>query len=103
MHAAAPEMVLIAKANAGMPRFEGDKLVYDGTPDVMGAYADRMRRNGVQLIGGCCGSGPEHIYMMRQVLSGAVPVPAAVPAGVAATAPADGAPARSRERRMRRG
>ena len=35
MHAAVPEMLLIAKANAGMPRYEGSKLVYDGTPDVM--------------------------------------------------------------------
>jgi methionine synthase I (cobalamin-dependent) len=104
MHAAAPEMILIAKANAGMPRYEGSKLVYDGTPDVMGAYADRMRRSGVQLIGGCCGSGPEHIHMMRQVLSGAVPVPTAVPV-VPAPAPfgAEAAPARTRERRMRRG
>jgi 5-methyltetrahydrofolate--homocysteine methyltransferase len=102
MHAAAPEMILIAKANAGMPRYEGSKLVYDGTPEVMGAYADRVRRNGVQLIGGCCGSGPEHIRMMRQVLSGEVPVPTAVPVG-ASTPAAEAAPARSRERRIRRG
>ena len=104
MHAAAPEMILIAKANAGMPRYEGSKLVYDGTPDVMGAYADRMRRSGVQLIGGCCGSGPEHIHMMRQVLSGAVPVPTAVAVGPApAPFGEEAAPARTRERRMRRG
>jgi 5-methyltetrahydrofolate--homocysteine methyltransferase len=102
MHAAAPEMILIAKANAGMPRYEGSKLVYDGTPEVMGAYADRVRRNGVQLIGGCCGSGPEHIRMMRQVLSGEVPVPTAVPVGASAPS-AEAAPARSRERRIRRG
>jgi hypothetical protein len=68
----------------------------------MGAYADRVRRNGVQLIGGCCGSGPEHIRMMRQVLSGEVPVPTAVPVGASAPA-AEAAPARSRERRIRRG
>lgn len=104
MHAAAPEMILIAKANAGMPRYEGSKLVYDGTPAVMGAYADRMRRSGVQLIGGCCGSGPEHIRMMRQVLSGEVPVPNAVAAGPApAPFGEEAAPARTRERRMRRG
>ena len=104
MHAAAPEMILIAKANAGMPRYEGSKLVYDGTPDVMGAYADRMRRSGVQLVGACCGSGPEHILMMRKVLSGEVPVPDAVAVGTApAPFGAEAAPARSRERRMRRG
>ncbi|MCB9118785.1 MAG: betaine--homocysteine S-methyltransferase [Caldilinea sp.] len=101
MHAAAPDMLLIAKANAGMPRYEGDKLIYDGTPDVMAAYADRVRGNGISLIGGCCGSGPAHIRMMRQVLDGAIPVPEVtlVPAQPAPEA----APARTRERRVRRG
>jgi len=101
MHAAAPDMILIAKANAGMPRYEGDKLIYDGTPDVMAAYADRMRSHGVSLIGGCCGSGPAHIRMMRQVLDGAIPVPEVtlVPAPPAPEA----AVGRVRERRVRRG
>jgi 5-methyltetrahydrofolate--homocysteine methyltransferase len=102
MHVAAPEMLLIAKANAGMPRYEGSKLIYDGTPDVMGAYADRVRRNGIQLVGGCCGSGPEHIRMMRQVLSGAVPVPQ-VAAPLAAAPASEPAAVRVRERRVRRG
>ena len=101
MRAAAPDMILIAKANAGMPRYEGDKLIYDGTPDVMAAYADRVRSNGISLIGGCCGSGPAHIRMMRQVLDGAIPVPEVtlVPTQPAAEA----APTRTRERRVRRG
>ena len=101
MHAAAPELILIAKANAGMPRFEGDKLIYDGTPDVMAAYADRVRGHGISLIGGCCGSGPAHIRMMRQVLDGAIPVPdvTLVPMQPAQEA----APVRTRERRVRRG
>ncbi len=98
MHAAMPDLILIAKANAGMPRFEGDKLVYDGTPEVMAAYADRVHQHGVALIGGCCGSGPEHIRMMKQVLTGAIPVPE-VAEGVAAEA----ASTRVRERRTRRG
>lgn len=102
MHAAAPEMLLIAKANAGMPRYEGSKLVYDGTPDIMGAYADRARRNGIQLVGGCCGSGPEHIHMMRQVLSGAVPVPQ-VAAPVLSVPDNEPVAVRTRERRVRRG
>ncbi|GIV70606.1 betaine--homocysteine S-methyltransferase [Caldilinea sp.] len=99
MRAAAPQMILIAKANAGMPRYEGEKLIYDGTPEVMAAYADRVRRNGVSLIGGCCGSGPAHIRMMRQVLDGLIPVPDAPPP----TTPAASEPAgRVRERRVRR-
>lgn len=100
MRAAAPEMILIAKANAGMPRYEGDKLIYDGTPEVMAAYADRVRRNGVSLIGGCCGSGPAHIRMMRQVLDGVIPVPEAPPP--TAPAAAGESTGRVRERRVRR-
>jgi 5-methyltetrahydrofolate--homocysteine methyltransferase len=99
MHAAAPELILIAKANAGMPRYEGDKLIYDGTPEVMAAYADRVRGNGIALIGGCCGSGPAHIRMMRQVLDGAIPAPEVALAPVQ-EAP-EVAPTRTRERRIR--
>lgn len=101
MRAAAPEMILIAKANAGMPRYEGDKLIYDGTPEVMAAYADRVRRNGVALIGGCCGSGPAHIRMMRQVLDGAIPVPEAPPPTPSSAAVSEPT-GRVRERRVRR-
>ena len=64
----------------------------------MAAYADRVHQHGVALIGGCCGSGPEHIRMMKQVLTGAIPVPE-VAEGVAAEA----ASTRVRERRTRRG
>jgi len=103
MHAAAPDLILIAKANAGMPHFEGDKLVYSGTPEVMGAYADRMRRSGVRLIGGCCGSSPEHIRTMCQVLSGEIPVPD-VELGESTAVPVTAGEGtdRSRARRMRR-
>ncbi|MCS6827070.1 MAG: betaine--homocysteine S-methyltransferase [Caldilinea sp.] len=99
MRAAAPQMILIAKANAGMPRYEGEKLIYDGTPEVMAAYADRVRRNGVSLIGGCCGSGPAHIRMMRQVLDGVIPAPDAPPPMTPAASESSG---RVRERRVRR-
>jgi 5-methyltetrahydrofolate--homocysteine methyltransferase len=98
------DILLIAKANAGMPQWEGEKLVYNGTPEVMAAYAHRVREHGVQLIGGCCGSGPAHIALMRQVLDGALPVPdtqVAAPGDVAAAA-GDGGD-RTRVRRVRRG
>ena len=100
MRAAAPDVLLIAKANAGMPRFEGENLVYDGTPEVMAAYADRVHNNGVAMIGGCCGSGPDHIRMMKQVLTGAIPVPEVAPLTPVAAPEVSG---RTRERRVRRG
>ena len=67
--------VLISKANAGMPEWHGAELHYSGSPDVMAAHAHRQRAAGVQIIGGCCGSSPEHIAMMRRVLDGDTPVP----------------------------
>ena len=82
--------------------YEGDKLIYDGSPEIMAAYADRVHRHGVALIGGCCGSGPEHVAMMRQVLDGAIPVPE-VDLVTPISAASEPAATRSRERRMRRG
>ncbi|MGB1252262.1 MAG: betaine--homocysteine S-methyltransferase [Candidatus Promineifilaceae bacterium] len=75
LRAADPEQTLIIKANAGIPKWVGEDLVYDGSPEVMGAYAHRARENGAKLIGGCCGNDPRHIACMVQVLSGEIPVP----------------------------
>ncbi len=68
MRAAAPQAVLVAKANAGLPRQQGGQVVYDGTPEVMARYAVDMRSRGAKLIGACCGSTPEHIRAMAEAL-----------------------------------
>jgi 5-methyltetrahydrofolate--homocysteine methyltransferase len=75
MRAADPDILLISKANAGMPEWHGTELHYSGTPEVMAAHAHRLRAAGVRLIGGCCGSTPEHVAMMRRVLDGTIEVP----------------------------
>jgi methionine synthase I (cobalamin-dependent) len=75
MRAANPDILLISKANAGMPEWHGTELHYSGSPDVMAAHAIRQRDAGVQIIGACCGSAPRHLHMMRQVLDGVIPVP----------------------------
>ncbi len=69
MHDAMPEAILIAKANAGIPKWIGDELYYDGNPELMAEYAQRARALGARIIGGCCGSGPEHIAAMAKALS----------------------------------
>ena len=61
-------VVLMAKSNAGMPRWKDDRITYGGTPEVMADYARRMVSLGVRVIGGCCGSGPEHVAAMRAAL-----------------------------------
>ena len=58
-------VALMAKSNAGMPRWKDDRITYGGTPEVMGDYARRMIGLGVRVIGGCCGTTPEHIAAMR--------------------------------------
>ena len=70
MHALAPEAVLIAKANAGLPHMVDGQQVYDATPEIMGAYALRVKELGARIIGACCGSTPDHIRAMGQALRG---------------------------------
>ena len=71
MAAARPEgVVLIAKSNAGMPRWKDDRITYGGTPEIMVDYTRQMREIGVRVIGACCGSTPEHITSMRKALDG---------------------------------
>ena len=61
-------VALMAKSNAGMPRWKDDRITYGGTPEVMGDYARRMVELGVRVIGGCCGTMPEHIAAMRKAI-----------------------------------
>jgi 5-methyltetrahydrofolate--homocysteine methyltransferase len=59
---------LMAKSNAGMPRWKDDRITYGGTPEVMADYARKMVALGVRIVGGCCGSAPEHVAAMRRAL-----------------------------------
>lgn len=68
MRAANPQAILVAKANAGLPKMVNQQVVYDGTPQVMAEYAVRVHELGAQLIGACCGSTPEHIRAMSAAL-----------------------------------
>ncbi|MDX6553385.1 MAG: 5-methyltetrahydrofolate--homocysteine methyltransferase, partial [Gaiellales bacterium] len=63
--------LLLAQSNAGLPQLVGDEFRYGGTPEVMANYALRMLELGVDVIGACCGSSPDHIRAMREALSGA--------------------------------
>jgi len=50
-----------AVPNAGLPRRVDDRLVYVSTSEYFGVYARRMFKLGVKLVGGCCGTTPDHI------------------------------------------
>ena len=59
---------IIAKGNAGIPKYHEGHIHYDGTPDLMAEYAVLARDAGVRIIGGCCGTMPEHLKAMRAAL-----------------------------------
>jgi 5-methyltetrahydrofolate--homocysteine methyltransferase len=68
MHAADPEAILVAKANAGAPRMEKGTTVYDATPEIMADHALKVRKLGARIIGACCGSTPDHIRAIARAL-----------------------------------
>jgi 5-methyltetrahydrofolate--homocysteine methyltransferase len=66
--ASGSERPVIAKGNAGIPKYVDGHIHYDGTPDLMGRYAVLARDCGAQIIGGCCGTTPDHLRAMRAAL-----------------------------------
>jgi len=68
---------LSAQPNAGLPRAVGDRTIYLSSPEYMANYARRLIGAGVRFIGGCCGTTPEHIRKIREVVSELAPAPAA--------------------------
>jgi len=62
------ERPVIAKGNAGIPKYVDGHIHYDGTPDLMAEYAVLARDAGATIIGGCCGTMPEHLGKMRAAL-----------------------------------
>ncbi|MBA3709259.1 MAG: methionine synthase, partial [Planctomycetes bacterium] len=58
--------------NAGLPRNEGGRAVFDLTPEELVRWHRKFVKDyGVNAVGGCCGTGPEHIRAIAQALSGA--------------------------------
>ena len=57
-----PEGVhLITQTNAGLPKLVDGEFVFTESPEVLGAWAAEMRAMGIAIVGGCCGSTPEHV------------------------------------------
>jgi 5-methyltetrahydrofolate--homocysteine methyltransferase len=104
------ERPLIAKGNAGIPKYHDGHIHYDGTPELMAEYAVLARDAGVRIIGGCCGTMPEHLRAMRTALETRPPGPrptletiSALLGGFSSAADGTGDGEPKRERRGRRG
>ena len=70
MTQAHPHAVVIAKGNCGIPHLRGVEVVYSGSPELMANYVRLAVDSGARIIGGCCGTSPEHLAAMRKALDG---------------------------------
>jgi methionine synthase I (cobalamin-dependent) len=75
MNANAPETVVIAKANCGIPRVTAAGTIYSGTPELMAEYARLAIDAGARIVGGCCGTSPEHLAAIRAAVDSHTPRP----------------------------
>jgi 5-methyltetrahydrofolate--homocysteine methyltransferase len=66
--AAGPDDIIVAKGNCGIPYYEEGKIKYNGTPELMADYARIVRDAGARIVGGCCGTSPEHLASIRASL-----------------------------------
>ncbi len=65
---------LSAQPNAGRPREVEGRNLYLSSPDYLASYARRFIQAGVKLVGGCCGTTPDHIRRIKAVVQGRAPV-----------------------------
>ena len=68
MTATASPRPIIAKANAGIPTVHGAHVHYSGTPQTMALYTHLAIDAGARIVGGCCGTSPEHLAAMRRAV-----------------------------------
>jgi methionine synthase / methylenetetrahydrofolate reductase(NADPH) len=76
--AAATALPLAAYPNSGFPEYVDGRYIYRATPEYFAAMALELVAAGACLVGGCCGTTPEHIRGMAQALQGARPAPRSV-------------------------
>lgn len=61
--------LIVVQPNAGLPKIIDDRTIYDSTPDDMALFAEQAAALGANVIGGCCGTTPDHIRRMAKSLS----------------------------------
>ncbi len=59
---------IIIQSNAGIPEIKEGKLIYSETPEFFGEKTKELIKTGVSIIGGCCGTTPEHIKAIRKIV-----------------------------------
>ena len=59
---------LSVQPNAGVPRGVEGRYIYESSPESMAEYSGRFVQAGAAVVGGCCGTTPEHIRMIREAV-----------------------------------
>jgi 5-methyltetrahydrofolate--homocysteine methyltransferase len=63
-----PDIPVLIHANAGMPVYENGQTVFPETPDEMCESIPELIKSGANIIGGCCGTTPDHIRKMVETI-----------------------------------
>jgi 5-methyltetrahydrofolate--homocysteine methyltransferase len=63
-----PGLPLLVHANAGLPGIRGGETVFPETPEIMAGFAAAVVEAGATIVGGCCGTTPEHIAAIAKAL-----------------------------------
>jgi 5-methyltetrahydrofolate--homocysteine methyltransferase len=66
------DALLLVEPNAGLPYIKNNKVVYPSTPQEMAEYAEKFLQLKVNIIGGCCGTTPEHIKAISNKVKGSL-------------------------------
>jgi 5-methyltetrahydrofolate--homocysteine methyltransferase len=66
---AVSSLPIVIQSNAGLPEMKGVEVVYNETPEFMREKARELIQIGVSVIGGCCGTTPEHIRLIKQIVT----------------------------------
>ena len=67
------ELPLLIQSNAGLPQLEGQNIIYPESPEFMATKSKELVEAGVSIVGGCCGTTPEHTESMVKMLKGTSP------------------------------
>ncbi len=78
--AASSALPLSAFPNSGLPQYVDGRYIYLATPEYFAARGREMASAGASLVGGCCGTTPEHIRLLAEALKGARPAVRPAPA-----------------------
>jgi len=78
MNQAVPDGRFWVKPNAGWPEQVGGRIMYPADADYFGDYALSFREAGACIVGGCCGTTPQHVAAMRKALDSSLHSPALI-------------------------